>query len=297
MPTTALGAVHLPLLYTLTAPLHHGAGAAGNTSILRRQDLVEPTGDMARVPYVSGNSLRHHLRAALAWHLLRTLEVPDGSLSKAVVDLLFSGGAITHTGAQTDLEQLRRVEHLLPHLTLLGYSAGSGMTGGTVFVNHAHLVCAENAWRLPPDLAAGAHAARRAGSYQTDEFATRHDVSGTSVDRYLDLAPNTAPTTQMIYEIQVVKPGALLAGSVDLSPAATASHREALLLALDEAAPYRDGARHTCLAAKNAVGYGQATLTVNLTPLGDVATARTTRETHLRAHRDEILALLTEMVA
>lgn len=302
MPTTTIaGAVHLPLTATLTAPLHHGAGTAGNTALLRRQDIVLPDGTPARVPFVSGNSLRHTLRAALAWHLVRVLDLPDGSLSKPIVDLLWSGGAITKTGAETSLDRTRRVEALLPHLMLLGYSAGSDMIAGTLNVNHLHLVCAENTWRLPPSVAALPQAGKRAGAFQGEEFGTRHDVRGTPVDRYLaavdELLGTSTPTTQMIYDMQVVKPGAILAGSLDVTAAATEAQRRVLLVALDEAAPERGGGRQLRLAAKGAVGYGQTSLQVDLTPLGDVAEARAWWEQHLAGHRSEILELLAELTA
>ncbi len=82
---------------TLTSPLHHGAGTAGNTSLLRAQDIITPDGRHASVPYVSGNSLRHQLRDALAWHAVRTVGVADGSLSKAAVDLLWPPPASSWT--------------------------------------------------------------------------------------------------------------------------------------------------------------------------------------------------------
>lgn len=298
MTTTKLGgAVHLPMMYTLTAPLHHGAGTAGNTSLLRRQDIVLPDGSLARVPFVSGNSVRHTLRAALAWHLLRTLEVPDGSLTKPVVDLLFSGGAITRTGAETSLERARRVERLAPFLALFGFSAGSDMTAGTLYVNHLHLVCDANVWRLPEAAARLPQARRAPGAYQAEEFGTRHDVAGTAVDRYLQDAGGATATTQMIYEAQVLKPGSVLAGSLDVTPAATAAHHGVLLVAIDEAAPLRDGARWGRLAAKAGTGFGQSAIEVDLSPLGDVAAARDWWETHLREHRADVLALLAEVVA
>jgi hypothetical protein len=307
MPTTELapphattvGAVHLPLVATLTAPLHHGSGTAGNTALLRTQDIVLPDGRAASVPFVSGNSVRHTLRAALAWHLVGTLGIEEGSLSKPVVDLLWSGGAITKTGAETRLDRARRVEELLPFLSLLGFSAGSDMVAGTLSVNHLHLVCAENTWRLPAVLESSPHAAKGAGAYRGEEFGTRHDIVGTPVQRYLaDVGDVVGSTTQMIYDMQVLKAGAVLAGSLDLTPAATAAQRAVLLVALDEAAPSRGGGARTIrLAAKAAVGYGQAALVVDLSPLGDVTAARTWWETHLVGHREEILELLAEVVA
>ena len=49
---------------TLTAPFAHGAGNAGNTRLLRTQDVVLPDGTAARVPFLSAGSIRHGLRDA-----------------------------------------------------------------------------------------------------------------------------------------------------------------------------------------------------------------------------------------
>lgn len=42
--------------------IHHGAGTSGNTQILRMQDIIGPDGKPARVPFISGNSLKHMIR-------------------------------------------------------------------------------------------------------------------------------------------------------------------------------------------------------------------------------------------
>lgn len=294
---TASGRVHIPLLFTLTAPLHHGAGTAGNTSLLRRQDIMLPDGARARVPFVSGNSLRHRLREALAWHLVDTLAVEDGSLPKTTVDLLWSGGALTRTGAETDLECARRVERLLPSLALLGYSAGSDIVAGTLTVGNLHLVCAENEWRLPRNVAVLPQAALRAGALQGEEFGTRRDVAGGPVDRLLEVAGAPLATTQMIYDMQVVKAGALLAGYLEVHPAATAAQRAVLAAAVELAAPYAAGRRETTLGAKAAVGFGRAMLDVDLVALADPGESLAWWSGHLAAHRGEILDLLTELTA
>ena len=143
----ALPDVHIPLTLTALSPISHGAGTSGNTQLLRTREVVGPDGSRASVPYVSGNSLRHTLRAALAWHLVRTLEVEDGSLAKRTVDLLWSGGALTTTGNQADLDMIRRVHQLVPGLGLFGYSAKSDITAGTLWVDESGRLRGE---RAPP---------------------------------------------------------------------------------------------------------------------------------------------------
>lgn len=296
--------VHLPLTLTAVEPISHGAGTSGNTQLLRTADVILPDGRRTAVPYVSGNSLRHTLRAALAWHLVRTLNLPERSLSKKVVDLLWSGGALTSTGNQADLELNRRVHTRLPGVGALGYSAQSDIVAGTLWVDNIHLVCQENRFRLPVHLADHPHAKLPAGAMRTETFGTRHDVAGTPVDRYIALLDNTGeldlgtaeplPTTQMIYDMQVIKPGAVLWSGLHLY-APTAGHVAALAVAVDEAAPEVAGHRILPLGGKRSVGFGSCRLEADLTVLGDVAELRAQYEAHLHAHREEILTLLDEV--
>lgn len=292
----ATGDVHLPLTLTALAPISHGAGTSGNTQLLRTRDVIAPDGRRATVPYVSGNSLRHTLRAALAWHLVRTLAIGDNSLPKRTVDLLWSGGALSTTGSQADLAMSRRVHRLLPALGLLGYSAKSDITAGTLWMDDAELVCAENADRLPPRLTAHPHAAFGNGALRTEVFGTRHDVTGTAVDRFVALAADQEPATtnQMIYDMQVIKPGAVLFSGLHLA-APTPGHRAALATALTEAAPDLDGRRVINLGGKRSTGFGACRLNADLTPLGNPDVLRTAYETHLHANRDDVLALLDEV--
>jgi hypothetical protein len=288
--------IHVPLTLTAAEPILHGAGNSGNTQLLRTQDVLLPDGRRTAVPFVSGNSLRHTLRDALAWHLVRLLDVPGGSLPKAVTDLLWSGGSLSSTGSTVDLGMMRRVHALLPGLGLLGYSARSDITAGTLWADNVHIVCAENQFRLPARLASHPHASHPAGASRSEEFGTRHDVAGTSVDRYIALLDGTEPakTTQMIYDAQVIKAGSVLFSGLHLL-APTAGHRAALAAAIDVAAPLRGGRRHLALGGKRSAGFGDCTLSPDgLEELG-IEDQRAAYEEHLLAHRDEALALLREV--
>lgn len=297
----ALPDVHLPLTLTALSAISHGAGNSGNTQLLRTRDIITPSGTRAAVPYVSGNSLRHTLRDALAWHLVRTLRIPDLSLPKRTVDLLWSGGALTTTGSQADLAMSRNVHTLIPSLGLLGYSARSDITAGTLWADDIELVCAESADRLPPRLADHPHAALSNGALRTEVFGTRHDIVGSPADRFIALATGTLDTgtdvhttTQMIYDMQVIKPGATLWSGLHLA-APTAGHQAALAVAIDEAAPIVDGRRIINLGGKRSTGYGQCRLDTDLTVLGDLPALRDAYEAQLRTRRDDILTLLTEV--
>lgn len=299
-------------------PISHGAGNAGNTQLLRTEPHIW-RGRRVEVPFVSGNSIRHRLRDALAWHLVLTLDVPEVSLARRVVDLLWSGGALTSTGNRADLGMMRRVARIILGVSAMGYSAKSDMAAGTLYARMAHLVCRENDNRMPPALLSHPHAALPMTVFRGRTFGTRHDVSGTPVARYITIEgpedllglglgdgkaskadkTDKARPQQMIYDIQVIIPGTVLYTGLDMQ-VPTIGHVAALAVAIDEAAPDRAGQRILTLGGKASGGFGRCALYADLDgafgPYGGLAALRAQYEAHLRAHRDEILALLPELV-
>jgi len=254
--------------------IHHGAGTQGNTVSLRRQEMLLPDGSIDTAPFISGNSIRHMIRDAGVRYALEAMSVPEGSLSKAVVDLLFSGGSLTSKSHMT-LDRARRVAELFPILAVLGYSAGSRITGGRLEVSHLHLVCEQNANRRPDLLSAelprwGVDAAAQTGS----EFGTRHDAARiTHAAAYLALPPaSPAPapegkrtkqpkdeqSTQMIYDYEVVLPGAEFFGSIAYR-ALKEAELSALMSALSHACDGRhsDGGYIYAVGAKRGTGHGR----------------------------------------
>lgn len=272
----------ITLTIDLTAPFHHGAGAAGNTSLLRTQDVVQPDGTVARVPFLSAASIRHALRDALAWHTAHTLNIEPGTLSKGTVDLLWTGGAVSSTGSRTDLDMIRRVNEHYPALAMLGYAAKSDIITGTLRASDMILVCQENDWRLPENL----RRARRAAAYRTEEFGTRHDQATSPAGRYLQIVDDV-DTAQMIWDTQTLAAGSTLHGTIALTPAATSMHHTILGAALELWAP--DG--QVAIGAKTAQGYGAGTIR-DWQSRADHLNEWTQ---HLHDHRQDILDLLTEL--
>lgn len=277
----------IPLTLTLLSPLHHGAGTAGNTAVLRAHEVIQPDGTHVRVPFVSANSVRHGLRNALAWHLAATLGIEDGSLTKAAVDLLWSGGAVTATGSQVDLEASRRVEGGYAALALLGFAAKSDIYAGTLRVTDLELACRENAWRAPARLTSSPLLDQGAAAFRGEEFGTRHDVASTPVARLVASDPAVG-TTQMIYDRQVLLAGSVLYGHLDLAASATDWHRVVLDAAISLWAP--DGEAQ--LAALSSQGYGRARLDYAPDPA-----ALDTWTAHLLAHREDILTLIGDLTS
>lgn len=316
------GIIHIRA--TALEPIHHGAGVSGNTSLMRMQAIVLPDGTPARVPFISGNSVKNRLRRAATRFALDALKVEDGTLTKREVNLLMSGGSLTSGGSTERLDTARRLEALFPALGMCGYSAGNSIRKSKLAVAHLHLVCAENRWRLPDDLYDAPHAALRAGQLRGEEFGTRHDTLGDpSVGRLLTAdelesaqerkasGAKTEDDTQMIYDFQTLSPGSTFWGSVRFD-----ALTELELAALASAFHYASvGERAqgselvTTVGAKSAVGFGAISLQLHgevraaaaqYTPSSDLVgpanvAGASAYVDHLHTHRDEIIAAIREV--
>ena len=272
----------------LLSPFHHGAGTSGNSALLRTHEVITPDGTTASVPFLSAASIRHALRDRVAWHLATTLNIERRSLPKAAVDLLWTGGAVTTTGAQTDLQMMRDIEEALPNVSLFGYAAKSDIVEGHLRASDMILACTENAWRINTDLVPERILTKRAAAYRSEEFGTRHDIKTAAPSQLIDDidALFGAKGTQMIFDTQVLTAGAWLTGSLYLTAGATDLEERVLGAALELWAP---GGQAT-IGAKTAQGLGHA----RMHNLGDHADDLAWWANHLTTNRDKILNLLVE---
>lgn len=321
---------------TALSPIVHGARASGNSQPLRQQDwfYIDPTTKKpikCRVPFVSGNSIKHLIRDASVRYALDAMGVEDGTLSKAEVDLLFSGGHLMKGGAAIDLSSARKLAELMPPLSLCGFAAGNAMEESRVGVDDLHVVCIENASRVPDDLVDHPMLAIRAGEFRGEDFGTRHDQATKNAGRrWLTdgaaaavekragdklLAPKKSAeedrgdSAQMIYEFGTIVAGSVLWGSVyyaDLSE----GERAALVSAFVYWSTGRHRGSLLCsVGAKRKIGRGKLRLDLRtsiriaapsfeeraLIVEGDTEAGR--YRTHLRERKDEILAAIHEAVA
>lgn len=278
--------MNIEYIATLESSFHHGAGTSGNTQRLRTQEVIRPDGSIAHVPFLSANSIRHGLRDALAWHLAKTLDLQPGTLTKNAVSLIWSGGAVTTTGAQTNLDLARRADEAIPMLGLMGYAAQSDITSGTLRVSDAILICEENNDRITTK-----NSVHKAAHYRGEEFGTRHDLDNSPAARFMELADDMVnASTQMIWSTQILKPGAELYGTLETDPAATGNHDKTLQAAFALWAP----GGTAFLGAKTASGYGKARITSTTeNPTDSVAWLTQ----HTLDHADEIMAIIKELAA
>lgn len=274
---------HIDIVATALEPLHHGAGTNGNTQVFRTVETVNPdTGEAYPDPIISGNSIKHMIRAGSVRYALDVMGVADESLSKSVVDLLMSGGHLGAGSQSVDLKQARDVARLFPALSLCGYSAGNVMCKSKLSVHIMHLVCQENAWRMMPDTCrTSKHIAMSMWDFRGEEFGTRHEasrdprvmrmltagdrdalVSTTSAkkkakDETGDVQEKAKNSSQMIYEFQTISAGSLWWGGIDFDDISE-FERAALLTGLGHACRGMDGSRYRfALGAKSSIGFGQ----------------------------------------
>lgn len=275
------------MVFTMLSPLHHGQGAEGNESLFRRQRMVVK-GDVLDLPVLSGNSLKHNLiRAPGVRHMLRILDIPEQSLSRAAVHLLFSGGALSKTGSAINIAEYRRLQTLIPILGVCGGATGNTMVQSSVTVGDAYPVCEENEDRIPINrlIESGVLSAEigqkllatPVGHFTDRSMSTRHDpLRSPDVSRYLlsaDLdgydrskvdgkkarergeTPAKGESQQMIFYRETLAAGVVLC-STWYTRDMTSTQEAALWSALHE------WLRRPFLGAASGVGMGHAKLRV-----------------------------------
>jgi hypothetical protein len=123
------------------SPLHHGSDEnTGVDNTFRRAKHVHPEKGAIELPVVSGNTIRHTLRAALSTHLLQAVGLyEEDEVPLNVYYVLYSGGALKK-GASTRFVEIatrRDVRDMLPHVSLLGTALKGGMMEGKLQIGHA----------------------------------------------------------------------------------------------------------------------------------------------------------------
>ncbi len=324
----------LSFVATAIEPIHHGAGAVGNTQILRVQEIMLPDGTTTRVPFISGNSFKHLIREGGAMFAIGAMGVKAGTLTKPVVDLLFSGGHLSKSGSAVNLGTARKIAELFPVLSLCGYSAGNFMQSSKIVVDHLNLVCSENTFRMPENVAQKLPAKLRAAAFRGEEFGTRHEATrNPSVDKLLVASERASRekllkgkletgdkskggSSQMLYEFEVLMPGTVFYGGLyfdDLTALEMAALRSAL--EYQSMGKHADGGLVYRLGGKGSVGFGRVSVVFDgglretisppsfspnegIMPMGKDADkdAMAAYVEHLRKNKNEIISCLEEVV-
>lgn len=143
--------VTVRLLSEVVSPLTHMAGTAGNESLVARSPVITPRG-VRRVPWLSGNGLRHRLvREPGALWLIRTLRL-IGRLTWQQANFLLCGGSLTDSTGREDTRRIAEMQELFPLLRLLGGSLPDQILAGSLRAWPGRLVCEETRPYLVADL-------------------------------------------------------------------------------------------------------------------------------------------------
>ena len=119
---------------TATSSIAHGGETRGTITLLRRELIVTPEGQMTHVPVVSGNTLRGRLRR-LGEELLRDAVGYEGQLHPAAAHVLRGGGALAKTSHEPlSGSRLQELRELVPHIGVFGGAGGGVIINGALDV-------------------------------------------------------------------------------------------------------------------------------------------------------------------
>ncbi|HEY8136282.1 MAG TPA: hypothetical protein VIF61_00480 [Methylocystis sp.] len=259
------------VLQALT-PISHGDTVTGvdnstNTRLFMRQQMLVD-GKPGRVPSISENALRGVVfRETLADDLVSRLGIERGSLPQAVVNLLYSGGAMA-AGSRAPGDEItlgHAVKRLYPSLDLIGGAVDGFILPRSRLKICAWIVASEYAQaieRVAPELV---EEARAVSAY--DLLADETRVRGTGAE---------SAGNQMLYGYET-----LAAGAKILVELTTDHHTpDVTLSAIGHALSIWDG----FFGGQSRQGRGRMATLTNGAPTGDLYVA------HVEARRDEMRA-------
>lgn len=197
------------LLSEAVSPITHAMGTAGNESIIAREKVITPAGNV-ELPFLSANALRHRcVREPGALWLIRRWQLA-GKLSVSQLNFLLHGGNLTESNASENTRNIAEFQRLFPLLRLLGGCLPNQILTGSMDAWRGTLVCEENrpmlTLTMPSETLPTARlrpAEEFVGNYQyTRGDAAKDNLSDPA------LTDTEAKTNLMIYSGQAVRRGA-----------------------------------------------------------------------------------------
>lgn len=165
---------------TLTAvsSIAHGGETRGTITLLRRELVVTPGGDLLHIPVVSGNTLRGRLRRA-GEELLRDAVGYEGLLPAGAAHALRGGGALAKTGGEPlSGARLQRLRRLVPQLAVFGAAGGGTIINGALDVGKVVPHVAETAHITGVPAQRSAFTATQLEAYTRQDDSGGHDFAG-----------------------------------------------------------------------------------------------------------------------
>jgi hypothetical protein len=205
---------------TAVSSVAHGGETRGTITLLRRELILLPGGQVVHVPLISGNSFRGVLRR-IGEEMLRDVLGYEGRLPLSAAHALRGGGALAKvSGEPFSGQRLQRLRSLVPHVGVFGCAGGGRIIDGCLQVGKVMPHVAECAHLFPvPPSAPTAFAATQVETYVRQDDATGHDFAGVvapvptteaglpDLDSLLAPEPPDADTMLMMYRIETFPAG------------------------------------------------------------------------------------------
>ena len=280
---------------TLTAlsSIAHGGETRGTITLLRRELISAPNGDLVHVPIVSGNTLRGRLRR-VGEELLRDAVGYEGLLHPAAAHALRGGGSLAKTGHEPlSGSRLQQLRELVPQIGVFGAAGGGTIINGALDVGKVVPHLSETTHITGVSTTRSAFTGTQLEAYTRQDDGDGHDFAGvitaseTGAGLLFDDTGRPEPvlrgSNQMLFHIETFPAGTMFSTWIRLrrpSPLEMAFFLEVL----DN---FRDDGR---LGGRVGIGHGQVrvSLSADATTPQDLPDWRTVVD----QNRDEILNAL-----
>lgn len=185
----------------LQSPVHHGGEKRGNETYVREIAYIID-GKQVMVPFISGNSIRHTLRAWLAEDLLDSIDYHQEDEKKfAKVWHCLTGGGMLESKSEKDagvidMKLKAEMRRMLPVFAIFGGTIGNQIFEGNIDVGMAIPYAQEISKFLPTTN----DALPKLREIVQRDFGTRHD-------KFKDIVEGDEKSNQMIYYNWCLSPG------------------------------------------------------------------------------------------
>ena len=204
---------------TLTAlsSIAHGGETRGTITLLRRELVSTPSGDLVHVPIVSGNTLRGRLRR-VGEELLRDAVGYEGLLHPAAAHALRGGGSLAKTGHEPlSGSRLQQLRELVPQIGVFGAAGGGTIINGALDVGKVVPHLSETSHITGVTTTRSAFTGTQLEAYTRQDDADGHDFAGviTPAETGAELIfnetgrpePVLRGTNQMLFHIETFPAG------------------------------------------------------------------------------------------
>lgn len=212
IPVAAIRPARWCAVWTLTAPMHHGADDKdGNTARFRTERRYSSLlGRSVDVPFMAGNAWRGQARDLAALDLFERIGLAPHTAAPVWAHSLFSGGSIESGSASngSNAAMRRHIRALMPMIDLLGGVYGNEPLDGVLRAFDALPICRETAdvvaHDVVPEIAAQGHAAVAAWAERLPWCEDLYEVRQLTRHAHREFDGDGG---QMLVRTQVIKAG------------------------------------------------------------------------------------------